>query len=287
MDIVQVVISGILLGGVYALFAAGLNLIFGVMKIINLGHGELMMLGAYMTFFLFTSWNINPLLSIPITAVAMTALGWVLQFALVERVVNQPMINSLLLTFGMSTLMMGVALNLWTSNFRSVVYSPLTGSWNVFGIAFSKSRLVAFIIAMIVTGAMWTFLKQSTFGKSIRATSQHPQVAQLCGIDVRQVRFMTFALGSAMAAVAGALISIIFTISPQMGHMFIGKGFAIIVLGGLGSFIGAFLGAIVLGVSETLTAYFTDTQIAQGVAYLILLLVLVIRPSGFFGKAED
>src|SRR5690606_16895332 len=178
MDIVQVVISGILLGGVYALFAAGLNLIFGVMKIINLGHGELMMLGAYMTFFLFTSWNINPLLSIPITAVAMAALGWVLQFALVERVVNQPMINSLLLTFGMSTLMMGVALNLWTSNFRSVVYSPLTGSWNVFGIAFSKSRLVAFIIAMIVTGAMWTFLKQSTFGKSIRATSQHPQVAQ-------------------------------------------------------------------------------------------------------------
>lgn len=287
MDIVQVVISGILLGGVYALFAAGLNLIFGVMKIINLGHGELMMLGAYMTFFLFTSWNINPLLSIPITAVAMAALGWVLQFTLVERVVNQPMINSLLLTFGMSTLMMGVALNLWTSNFRSVVYSPLTGSWNVFGIAFSKSRLVAFIIAMIVTGAMWTFLKQSTFGKSIRATSQHPQVAQLCGIDVRQVRFMTFALGSAMAAIAGALIAMIFTISPQMGHMFIGKGFAIIVLGGLGSFIGAFLGAIVLGVSETLTAYFTDTQIAQGVAYLILLLVLVIRPSGFFGKAED
>jgi branched-chain amino acid transport system permease protein len=287
MDIVQVVISGILLGGVYALFAAGLNLIFGVMKIINLGHGELMMLGAYMTFFLFTSWNINPLLSIPITAVAMAALGWVLQFTLVERVVNQPMINSLLLTFGMSTLMMGVALNLWTSNFRSVVYSPLTGSWNVFGIAFSKSRLVAFIIAMIVTGAMWTFLKQSTFGKSIRATSQHPQVAQLCGIDVRRVRFMTFALGSAMAAIAGALIAMIFTISPQMGHMFIGKGFAIIVLGGLGSFIGAFLGAIVLGVSETLTAYFTDTQIAQGVAYLILLLVLVIRPSGFFGKAED
>jgi branched-chain amino acid transport system permease protein len=287
MDIVQVVISGILLGGVYALFAAGLNMIFGVMKIINLGHGELMMLGAYMTFFLFTSWSVNPLLSIPITAVAMAGLGWLLQLGLVERVVNQPMINSLLLTFGLSTLMMGVALNLWTSNFRSVVYTPLTGSWDVGGIVFSKSRVVAFLIAMLVTGAMWLFLKQSTFGKSIRATSQHPQVAQLCGIDVRQVRFATFALGSAMAAISGALIAMIFTISPQMGQMFIGKGFAIIVLGGLGSFIGAFLGAIVLGVTETLTAYFTDTQIAQGVAYLILLLVLVIRPSGFFGKAEE
>jgi branched-chain amino acid transport system permease protein len=287
MDVVQVVISGILLGGVYALFATGLNLIFGVMKIINLGHGELMMLGAYITFFLFSSGGVNPLVAIPIAAVAMAALGWFLQITMVERVVNQPAINSLLLTFGLSTLMMGVALNLWTSNFRSIAYSPLTGSWDLFGIAFSKSRLVAFIIAMFVTSAMWLFLKRSTFGKSIRATSQHPQVAQLCGIDVRRVRFATFALGSGMAAISGALIAMIFTISPEMGRMFIGKGFAIIVLGGLGSFVGAFIGAIVLGVSETLTAFFTDTQIAEGVAYLILLLVLVIRPSGFFGKAED
>lgn len=286
MDVVQVIISGILLGGVYALFATGLNLIFGVMKIINLGHGELMMLGAYITFFLFTEGGVNPLVSIPIAAVAMAALGWILQFALVERVVNQPAINSLLLTFGLSTLMMGVALNLWTSNFRSIAYAPLTGSWELGGIAFSKSRLVAFVIALLVTGGMWLFLKMSTFGKSIRATSQHPQVAQLCGIDVRRVRFATFALGSAMAAVAGALIAMIFTINPEMGRMFIGKGFAIIVLGGLGSFVGALLGALILGVSETLTAFFTNTQIAEGVAYLVLLLVLVIRPSGFFGKAE-
>lgn len=287
MDIVQVVISGILLGGVYALFATGLNLIFGVMKIINLGHGELMMLGAYITFFLSTSAGVNPLVSIPVAAIAMAVLGWILQFALVERVVNQPAINSLLLTFGLSTLMMGVALNLWTSNFRSVIYEPLTGSWTLLGISFSRSRLVAFFIAILVTGGMWLFLKQSTFGKSIRATSQHPQVAQLCGIDVRQVRFATFALGSAMAAVSGSLIAMIFTVSPEMGRMFIGKGFAIIVLGGLGSFAGAFLGAIILGISETLTAFFTNTQIAEGVAYLILLLVLVVRPSGLFGKAEE
>jgi branched-chain amino acid transport system permease protein len=286
MDVVQVVISGILLGGVYALFATGLNLIFGVMKIINLGHGELMMLGAYITYFLSTNAGINPLLSIPIAAVAMAALGWALQFALVERVVNQPMINSLLLTFGLSTLMMGVALNLWTSNFRSIAYEPLTGSWDLLGISFSKSRLVAFVIAIVVTGGMWLFLKRSTFGKSIRATSQHPQVAQLCGIDVRQVRFATFALGSAMAAISGSLIAMIFTVSPEMGRMFIGKGFAIIVLGGLGSFVGAFLGALILGVSETLTAFFTNTQIAEGVAYLILLLVLIVRPTGLFGKAE-
>lgn len=287
MDLLQIVVSGILLGGVYALFATGLNLIFGVMKIINLGHGELMMLGAYVTFFLFTQAGVNPLLSIPLTAAVVGVLGYLLQMTLVERVVNQPIINSLLLTFGLSTLMMGVALNLWTSNFRSVNYAPLSGSWTVGELAISKSRAVAFAISVVVTVGMWFFLNRSNFGKAIRATSEHPEVAQLCGIDIRKVRYVTFGLGSAMAAISGALISIIFTINPEMGRMFIGKGFAIIVLGGLGSFVGALLGAIVLGVSETVTAFYATTQMSEGVAYLILLLVLIIRPSGFFGKAEE
>lgn len=287
MDLLQIVVSGLLLGGVYALFATGLNLIFGVMKIINLGHGELMMLGAYITFFLFTQAGMNPLLSLPLTAAIMAILGLLLQTTLVERVVNQPMINSLLLTFGMSTLMMGVALNLWTSNFRSVNYAPLSGSWQVGEISISKARLVAFGIAILVTVGMWLFLNRSTYGKAIRATSEHPAVAQLCGIDIRRVRYVTFALGSSMAAISGALISIIFTINPEMGRMFIGKGFAIIVLGGLGSFVGAFLGALVLGVSETITAFYATSQLSEGVAYLILLIVLIVRPSGFFGKAEE
>lgn len=287
MDLLQIVVSGLLLGGVYALFATGLNLIFGVMKIINLGHGELMMLGAYITFFLFTQAGMNPLLSLPLTAAIMAILGLLLQITLVERVVNQPMINSLLLTFGMSTLMMGVALNLWTSNFRSVNYAPLSGSWQVGEISISKARLVAFGIAILVTVGMWLFLNRSTYGKAIRATSEHPAVAQLCGIDIRRVRYVTFALGSSMAAISGALISIIFTINPEMGRMFIGKGFAIIVLGGLGSFVGAFLGALVLGVSETITAFYATSQLSEGVAYLILLIVLIVRPSGFFGKAEE
>jgi branched-chain amino acid transport system permease protein len=286
MDTLQVILSGLLLGGVYALFASGLNMIFGVMRVINLAHGELMMLGAYITFFLFDRTGLNPLLSIPLSAVALLILGVALQFALVERVVNQPLLSSLLLTFGLSTLMMGIALNLWTTNFRSVVWEPLTGSWDVFGLAVSKSRLVAFLIALVVTGAMYLFLRRSTFGKAIRATSQHAEVAQYCGIDVRRVRLATFGLGSAMAAISGTLIAMIFTINPEMGRMFIGKAFAIIVLGGLGSFAGAFVGALMLGVGETLTAYWTDTQLAEAVAYAVLLLVLLVRPSGLFGQAE-
>jgi branched-chain amino acid transport system permease protein len=286
MDTIQVILSGILLGGVYALFASGLNMIFGVMRVINLAQGELMMLGAYITFFLFDRAGLNPLLSIPLSALALFALGVALQFTLVERVVTQPLLASLLLTFGLSTLMMGIALNLWTSNFRSVAWEPLTGSWDVGGLAVSKSRLVAFLIALAVTGAMFFFLRRSRFGKAIRATSQHAEIAQICGIDVRRVRLVTFGLGSAMAGIAGTLIAMIFTINPEMGRMFIGKAFAIIVLGGLGSFTGAFLGALFLGVSETLAAYWTDTQLAEAVAYAVLLLVLLIRPSGLFGQAE-
>jgi branched-chain amino acid transport system permease protein len=284
MDLLQVVISGLLLGGVYALFAAGMNMIFGVLRVINLAHGELMMLGAYTTFWLFTLANVNPLLSIPVSALLMFSLGAVIERTLIERVVDQPLLSSLLLTFGLSTLFMGTTLSLWTANFRSVPY--LTGAVDLFGLNLSQTRLVAFATALAVTGLTYGFLRFSTFGKAIRATSQNAEVAQVCGINVGRVRLVTFALGSAMAAVSGSLIAMIFTISPEMGRMFIGRAFAIVVLGGLGSFIGAFLGALVLGVVETVAAYVTDTQLAEAVSYAVLVLVLLLRPSGFFGSKE-
>jgi len=286
MDLLQVVVSGLLLGGVYALLAAGLNLIFGVMRVINLAHGELLMLGAYGTFFFYDRTGLNPLLAIPLVAVAMFGGGLLLQRFLVERVVGQPLLSSLLLTFGLSTLLTGLALNLWTANFRSVAYEPLTGSIGVGGLSISRSRLVAFVIALVVTGATYAFLRRSTWGKAIRATAQNADVAQVCGIDVRRVRLLSFGLGAAMAAVAGTLVAIIFTVSPEMGRMFIGRAFAIIVLGGLGSFSGAFLGALILGVTETTTAYYTSTQLSEAVAYAVLVIVLLIRPSGLFGQAE-
>jgi len=286
VDLLQVIVSGLLLGGVYALFATGLNLIFGVMRVINLGHGELMMLGAYTTFWLFSLYDVNPLLSIPISAALMFALGVVLQRFIVERVVGRPLLSSLLLTFGLSTLFMGVALNRWDADYRSVAYRPLTGSFHLLGLDVSRSRLVAFGIALLVTGATYAFLRFSRFGKAIRATAQHAQVAQVCGIDVGRVRLVVFGLGSAMAAVSGSLIVTIFAVNPEVGRTFIAKAFAIVVLGGLGSFAGAFAGALLLGVAETVTAYFADTQLAEAVSYAVLVLVLMIRPSGFFGAEE-
>jgi branched-chain amino acid transport system permease protein len=284
MTIVQVVVNGILLGGVYALFAAGLNMIVGVMRVINLAHGELMMLGAYTTFFLFTVAHVNPLLSIPASAALLLLLGMALQRLLVERVVKQPLLSSLLLTFGLSTLFLGVALNAWTGDERSVPY--LSGSLRVGPLLVSIVRLVAFAIAVLLTGATYLFLRYSTFGKTIRATSQQPDVAQACGINVTRVRVVTFGLGSALAAAAGSLVSMMFTFNPEIGQVFLPKAFAVIVLGGLGSFVGALLGALVLGVSETVAGYFTSGQRAESVAFIILLVMLLIRPAGLFGADE-
>jgi branched-chain amino acid transport system permease protein len=284
VTLVQVILNGILLGGVYALFAAGLNMIVGVMRVINLAHGELMMLGAYVTFWLFTLAHVNPLLSIPASAGVMLILGVVVERALVERVVKQPLLSSLLLTFGLSTLFLGVALNAWKGDARSIPY--LSGSLPVGPLLISSVRLVAFAVAVVLTSATFLFLRYSTFGKTIRATSQQPEAAQACGIDVRRVRAVTFGIGSALAAAAGSLASIMFTFNPEIGQAFLPKAFAVIVLGGLGSFIGALVGALVLGVSETVAGYLTSGQWAESVAFIILIVMLTIRPSGLFGARE-
>jgi branched-chain amino acid transport system permease protein len=284
MSLVQVIINGVLLGGVYALFAAGLNMIVGVMRVINLAHGELMMLGAYTTFMLFSLGHVNPLLSIPASAAVMLVLGMVLQRLVVERVVKQPLLSSLLLTFGLSTLFLGVALNLWTGDQRSVSY--LSGSLAVGGLRLSIVRLIAFAVAVALTGGTFLFLRYSTFGKTIRATAQHPDAAQACGIDVTRVRMVTFGIGSALAAAAGSLVSMIFTFNPEIGQVFLPKAFAVIVLGGLGSFVGALLGALFLGVSETVAGYFSSGQRAESVAFVILIVMLMIRPAGLFGTRE-
>jgi branched-chain amino acid transport system permease protein len=284
LALLQVVISGVLLGAVYALLAIGLNLIFGVMRVINVAHGDLMMLGAYGTYWLFTLWGVNPIVSLVIVLPLMCALGVLLQRTLIDRVVGQPLLISLLLTFGLSTFLTGAALNLWTSNYRSV--AAYSGSIQLAGLALSIPRLIAFVVALAITGVVWYFLRSARLGKAVRATSQNADVALVCGIDVARIRLLTFGLGTALAGAAGSLLAIIYAVYPEMGRAFLMKAFAIIVLGGLGSFGGAFLGALALGVAETLAAYAWNTQIAEAVAYAIFIGVLFVRPSGLFGVRE-
>ncbi|MGI8424887.1 MAG: branched-chain amino acid ABC transporter permease [Chloroflexota bacterium] len=284
LTLAQVAVSGILLGGVYALLAGGLNLIFGVMRVINLAHGELLMLGAYAAFWLFTLVGVNPIVALVIVAPGMFLVGLALQALLVRRVVRQPPLTSLLLMFGVSLFLMGAAQQAFTTNFRSVPF--LSGSVAVGGLALSRPRLVAFALAAVLSTLVYSYLRWSRWGKALRATAQNADVALVCGIDVDRARLLAFGLGAALAGAAGTLTSFIYTIYPEMGSTFMLKAFAVIVLGGLGSFGGAFAGAILLGLFESFAAYVWTAQAAEAVAYVLLVLVLLGRPSGLFGLRE-
>jgi len=211
----QVIISGVLSGALYAMVALGLALIFGVMRVINIAHGPLLMLGAYVTFFLYSRLGMNPFLTVPVAMAALFVVGMLLQRTLVFRVVDAPELSSLLLTFGISIALVNVAQNLFTSDLRAVEY--ITGSWTVGGLALSKPRFIAFLFALAVTGGAFLFLKTTRLGKAIRATSQSREVALVCGIDVPRIHMLTFGLASALAAGGGALLAVIVAIQPEMG----------------------------------------------------------------------
>lgn len=283
-QLVQVLVNGILLGGIYALVAAGLSLIFGVMRVINFAHGDFLMLGGMATFWLFALYGVNPLLSLLIVIPAGLLLGWAVQVALIQRVVHAPPMMSLLLTFGLSFFLIGVSQIAFSNLFRSVPY--LDGSWQALGTAFPRMRTVAFFAAALMSGGVYAFLKRTRSGKAIRATAQHAEVAMTCGIDVARVRRQTFAIGSAMAVVAGSLLVSITAIHPQVGAVYILKAFAIVVLGGLGSFVGALLGGLILGLAEVFGTLYISSAVGQAAAYLVLLAVLLARPGGLMGVSE-
>jgi branched-chain amino acid transport system permease protein len=285
MLLIQIVLSGLLLGAVYALLAAGLNLIFGVMQVINVSHGDLMMLGAFITFTLYAQFGLNPVLSLFVSVPILFAVGWLLQRTVVHRVIGQPPLMSLLMTWGLALSIRNAGLYFFTSNYRSV--PAFRGAFELGPIALSRSRTIAFVAAFVITLLVWFFLQRTTFGKAVRATAQSGEVAQICGIDVSRVRLVTFGLAAALAGAAGSLLITTLTINPSIGGPVILRAFAIIVIGGMGSFGGALLGALVVGVTEALSAFFFTTQLAEAAIYLLLILVLLIRPSGFFGAAEE
>lgn len=280
----QVVVSGILSGGLYAMVALGLALIFGVMRVINIAHGPLLMLGAYATFFLHEQLGMNPFLTVPVSMAALFVVGMVLQRSLVFRVVDAPELSSLLLTFGISIALVNLAQLAFTSDLRAVEY--ITGSWLVGGLALSKSRVIAFLFAAGVTALAFVFLQRTRLGKAIRATSQSREVAMVCGIDVGRIHMITFGLASALAAAGGSLLAVIVAIQPEMGQVWTFKSFLVIVLGGAGNYPGALLGGMLLGLVEQLASLFLTTQLSEVVAYVLLVLVLLVRPTGLLGGRQ-
>jgi branched-chain amino acid transport system permease protein len=276
----QVLINGLLLAGVYGVAALGLNLIFGVLRVANIAHGDFMMLGAFIVYSLSTL-GLSPLIGIPVVAGVLFVLGLLTERFLVEKVVYQPMAYSLLLLYAVSILLRNAGLNIWTSNYVSLNVIP--GSLHLGPFTVSEIRLVVFIVAVGLTLAFTFVLNRTTTGKTIRASIQHPDLAGACGIDVRKVRALTFGVGSVLAGITGTFFIMLFSVNPEMGDMMILKLFAIVIVGGLGNYLGTFAGALIIAMAETFTAFYATTQFADVAVFSIFLLSLILRPQGLLG----
>lgn len=284
MLVLQVIVNGVLLGGLYACIAIGFSIIWGVMNLINLAHGSMIIVGAYVTFLLSRAFGIDPLLTIPFSAAALFAIGYVLQRTLINFIVEASLFMTLIFTFGLDMLMININLALFTADVRSVDAPYVHQTFDIGGVTLAYGRVIVFIIAIALTLALYGFLNHSRFGRAIKATSFDRDAARLSGIDVGQVYAVTFAIGAMMAGIAGSLVAAVYSFSPVMGDTFTMKAFVVVVLGGLGSVPGTILAGIALGVVENLASLLLDPGYRDVVGFGLLLLVLVTRPQGLLGK---
>jgi branched-chain amino acid transport system permease protein len=284
VTVLQVVVNGVLLGGLYACTAIGFSIIWGVMNLIILAHGSMIMLGAYITFLLVTHTGIDPFLTIPVTAVMLFAVGYVVQKLLINLVVQASIFMSLIFTFGLDMLMINVNLALFTADVRSQPVPYAQQSFQLGGITLPYGRVLVFAIAIALTLALDIFLNRTSSGRAIKATSFDREAASLAGIDIARVYALTFAIGAMMAGIAGSLVAVIYSFSPAMGDSFTMKSFVVVILGGLGSVPGAILGGIVLGVTENLASLLLDSGYRDVIGFGLLIIVLIVRPAGLLGK---
>jgi len=282
----QSLISGVLIGGVYALIGIGLTIIFGVMRIINFAHGDIMMIGMYLTYNLFTLFGVDPFLSVLITIPLMFLFGALLQKLFINRVLTALPQNQILLTIGLGLIMSNTMMLIYTSDYKILSTSYSSSSVELFGISISEPLAISFLITAAITALLyWFFLKTDT-GQAIRATAQDREAAQLMGINVKKMSIIAFGLGSALAGTAGALISPTYYIFPQIGSIFTLKAFVITVLGGMGSILGATLGGVLIGVAESMSAVYISSGWKDVVVFVLFLLVLLFKPAGLLGKSR-
>jgi len=277
----NVLISGIVIGALYALAAEGLNLIWGVMRIVNMAHGEFLMLGSYVAYYLFIAKHINPFVSLIIAGIVLLASGWITSRFLIRRILDGGEMIGLLFTFGLSIFLINMGILVFGGQFKTIAYLSGTLSWGP--VFVSKPKLVAAIVSLLLSIAMYCFLRRTKPGAVIRAVASDREMAEQCGVDANRVFDIAFGLGAALAAMAGVLVSISFPFSPLIGQAFILKCFAVVVLGGLGNFLGALLAGILVGVGESLAAFYINVHMSHAVAFIIIIVTLLVRPSGLLG----
>ncbi len=280
----QACVSGLLIGGVYALVALGLTLIFGVLRIINFAHGTLMMLGMYATFFLYSLGGVDPYLSVLLVGPAFFVLGVALERGVIEPNLAAPESNQLLLTLGVALFLENAALALFSPDYRSLRLSYGSRALLLGDVVVNVPRLIAFGGSVALGVALWLFLGYTDTGKAIRAAAGEREVALLMGINIRRVYAIAFGIGSGVVAVAGSLVTPFLYVAPDVGDVFNILAFVIVVLGGMGSFVGALLGGFLVGLAESLGAAVLPGSLKQLPIFVLFVLVLLFRPTGLCGR---
>ena len=282
-DIFSSLVIGLLLGGIYALIALGLNLIFGVIRVVNFAHAELVMLGMYGTLLCVNLLGFEPYLSLVVVVPLLFLLG-----VLVQRMIIQPLQNEHMMqmfaTFALLTILQNIVLVFTRGEGFSVTTALASSGIQLGEVRVTATRLIVFVSVTALSILLHYFLKYTLTGKSIRAVTQDRQSARLMGIDVERTFMVTFGIGAGLAGVAGVLLAPVYTLSPGIGANFILAAFAVVVLGGLGSVAGAYFGGLIVGVIEALAGTFIDPELKQAIWFLIFVAVLVVRPTGLFGQ---
>jgi len=287
MPVIEVILGGVILGGLYALVAMGFDLQYGVARIVNLAYGEFLMSAAFAAFWMFTLGWINPILGMVLTVPATFGANWliyrVLMTPLARRARTRDQLEgeTILATFGLLFVLRGAATLAFTANNR--YYDYLGEPLHVLGFTFAANRVLAFAAACVIGAAVWIVLERTRFGAALRALAIDPVGAQLVGIDVRRLSALAFACGGALAATAGTLVSTFLSFNPAIGIEFTMKALVVVIMGGIGNMLGSLAAGLLLGVAEALCSYYIDSGLTLAVAYALFLIVLVARPRGLFG----
>jgi len=281
--VAQAVINGLLIGGIYALVSIGVTLIFGVIKIVNFAQGEFVMIGMYISFFLFAYLGIDPIISLIVSMPVLFVAGVLIQHFLIRRVLGLNDLPQIFLTFALSLLILNLALMLLTANYRTVHTWYSDEALHIGGLYIPVAKLIAFVLAMVLSAALWVFLHTTDLGKAMRAAAQKPEVAMLMGINPNRVFCVALGIALALAGAAGSLLMPFYPAYPMVGQVFTLMAFVAVVLGTLGNVIGALIASLMMGVAESLGIQFVGADSGLIVVFLMLLLTLAVRPSGLAG----
>lgn len=283
--LLQLTVSGLLIGGVYGLLSIGLTLIFGVLRVVNFAQGEFIMIAMFGAFWLNVMWGVDPYLSIFLVVPVIFALGLLTERVIIKPILTAPHAMQIFATFGLSVVLQNLALTFWGPDYRSVTTSYSTLSYSVGGISIAATSLYAFAAALAMAGVLVGFLNYTREGRALRAMVQNRYAANLMGVNTDRLNRIAFGVGVACAAVAGCILTPIYYTFPTVGVDLIITAFVVVVLGGLGSIPGAIIGGMIIGVTQTMTGFFISVEFKDVIALFLFIIILLVRPQGLFGRA--